>query len=188
MLTEELRASLLRRLAAMHGFWRLAVADLTLAHVNHHERAEVLPLAFSLVHCVSSEDATASRLLDAGPVLWDSYAARVLAAGERPVRGSAIDEAERVRIADMDAWREYQERVHARTEDALARIRLERLAAPLFDGGRPESLRGSFLALLVPEGPIRVFDSLEATVYQHGIRHFGEIEHARALVGLRGLS
>jgi hypothetical protein len=33
-----------------------------------------------------------------------------------------------------------------------------------------------------------VIDVVEAWIYQHGIRHAGELEHARALVGLGGVA
>jgi len=31
-------------------------------------------------------------------------------------------------------------------------------------------------------------DALECWIYQHALRHMGEIEHARALVGLTGMT
>ena len=34
----------------------------------------------------------------------------------------------------------------------------------------------------------RKLDVLECFVYQHGLRHMGEIEHGRALVGLKGMT
>ena len=57
-----------------------------------------------------------------------------------------------------------------------------------FDGKRPENAKGSFLFLLVPSGTIRVREIVEAYIFQHAARHLGEIEHARALVGLGGIS
>jgi hypothetical protein len=38
-----------------------------------------------------------------------------------------------------------------------------------------------------PEG-ITVLDALECWIYQHGLRHMGEIELARGLVGLGGMT
>ena len=38
-----------------------------------------------------------------------------------------------------------------------------------------------------PDGIMRL-DALECWIYQHGLRHMGEIEHARALVGLGGMT
>jgi hypothetical protein len=38
-----------------------------------------------------------------------------------------------------------------------------------------------------PDG-ITVLDGFECWIYQHGLRHMGEIELARALVGLGGMT
>lgn len=58
----------------------------------------------------------------------------------------------------------------------------------MFDGQRPAGNERSFIEHLVPSGPLRRGDLAEAWIYQHGIRHLGELEHARALVGLGGIS
>jgi len=189
LIREEDRASLIRRVTAMHRLWDLVVSDLTLEHVNHHERTGVLPIAFTVLHYVTGEDRTAADLLDAGPVLWDEYASRIRAVGNPPRRGTPIAEAEQVRVGDVVAWRGYQSAVFQRTETALEAISPERLGQPLFRDGPPPTFETTFLAMLVgPHGAPTVFDALEAWVYQHGIRHAGELEHARALVGLRGLT
>jgi hypothetical protein len=181
--SEEVRASLLERLRAMHELFRRAVADLTVAHVNHYERAGVLPIAFSLSHGVTSEDRSVGRLFGV-PLLWDAHATKVALTGGVPFRGTAMADAERVRIADMDGWREYQRAVHARTEEIVATASLELLGRTFETQLDPSA----FLAILVGPRPVRVIDAVEAWVYQHGIRHVGELEHARALVGLSGLS
>jgi hypothetical protein len=36
--------------------------------------------------------------------------------------------------------------------------------------------------------PVRKLEVLECFVYQHGLRHMGEVEHGRALVGLGGMT
>jgi hypothetical protein len=48
-------------------------------------------------------------------------------------------------------------------------------------------MRGGFIAMVSGNGPVFLGDLMELVIYQHAIRHLGEIEHARALVGLRGL-
>jgi hypothetical protein len=53
---------------------------------------------------------------------------------------------------------------------------------------RDPNAGGSFLYALVPSGPIRVLEAVEAYLFQHAARHLGEIEHARALAGLGGIS
>jgi poly(3-hydroxybutyrate) depolymerase len=70
----------------------------------------------------------------------------------------------------------------------LAAMADERLELLMWEGQRPDSLRGGFLGAYVREGPIRRRNAVEAFVFQHGSRHLGELEHARALVGLGGLS
>lgn len=179
---------MLQRLRALHGLWDRGVADLTLEQVNHVERAGVLPIAFTLVHCVQGQDAHAVGLFDLEGQLWPEHAARFGFAGVIPGRGTPMADAERVRIGDLGAWRTYQRAVFERTERALEGISDERLELPMFGGGRPESLRGGFLEAYVPEGIITRRHAIEAWLYQHGCRHLGELEHARALVGLGGLS
>ena len=97
-------------------------------------------------------------------------------------------DAERIRLGDVGAWRAYQTAVFARTERALAALPLDRFAQKAMDRPPADKLKGSFLALIVPEGEIRVSDICEAYLFQHAVRHLGELEHARALVGLGGLS
>jgi hypothetical protein len=184
--TEEMRASLAARLAALEKLWELATWDLTVAHVNHVERPGVLPIAFTLLHAITVQDRSVNSLFG-GPMLWDAYAAKVGFTGSLPRRGTAMDVAERVRIGDMDAWRAYQREVFAHTRGGVRGASLERLAAHFpvepttFDGGFLEMLVGSVQR-------VRVIDVVEAWIYQHGLRHAGELEHARALVGLRGVA
>lgn len=189
-LSEEWRASITQRVAAVHELWRQGVADLGVAQANHFERAGVLPIAFTLLHCVVGEDRNASMYLGLGDRLWDTqgWARRVALVGEPPVRGTPMSDAERVRLGDVDAWREYQAAVFVRTERALAELPLARFAEKAMDRPPADALKGSFLALIVPEGDPRVGDVCEAYLFQHAVRHLGELEHARALVGLRGLS
>lgn len=184
--TEEMRASLAQRVSAMHRLWDFLTGDLSAEHVNHFERAGVLPIAFTLTHAITNEDRSVAALLG-GEALWDSHADRIGLSGDIPRRGTPMEVAERVRIRDADAWRAYQREVFERTERAIAEAPLERLAGPYEIP--PRSFAGGFLALLVgtPER-VRVVDALEAWVYQHGIRHAGELEHARALVGLKGVT
>lgn len=188
--TEAWRTAVTARVTAANELLDEAVADLTLEQINHAERPGVLSIAFSLAHVVGGQDRSMGRYVTKTPMLWDSadWAKRVRLTGELPVRGTPMAEAERIRIGDLGAWREYQSAVFAQTESTLTNAPLEVFERDAFDGQRPPSAPGSFLFLLVPSGTIRVRDVIEAYVCQHASRHLGEIEHARALVGLRGLS
>jgi hypothetical protein len=46
----------------------------------------------------------------------------------------------------------------------------------------------TFSARVAGEQGITVLDALECWIYQHGLRHMGEIELARGLVGLGGMT
>lgn len=189
--SEEWRASITARVTAVNDMLGQATQDLTLDQVNHHERSGVLPIAFSLLHVVGGQDRSVSQFLGGGaPTIWDGadWAKRIGFSGVHPGRGTPIADAEKVRIGDLDAWREYQAAVFAKTESALENAPLALFEQDAFGGTRPPAARGSFLLLLVPSGPIRVMDVVEAYIFQHASRHLGEIEHARALVGLGGLS
>jgi len=188
--TEEWRTSIGARMTAINGLLDESVKDLTLTQVNHRERGGVLSIAFSLAHVVGGQDRNVARLLDRGPTLWESggWASKVKLEGALPQRGTPMADAEKIQFGDLDAWREYQTAVFARTGSALANAPLARFDENAYPEGRPENARGSFLFALVPSGTIRVSDCVEAYLFQHASRHLGEIEHARALVGLGGLS
>ena len=175
-------------MTAANGLLDAATKDLTLAQVNHKERDGVLSIAFSLAHVIGGQDRNVARFLDKGAMLWESggWGARVGYAGEMPQRGTPMSVAEAIQFKDWTAWREYQAAVFARTGSAIANTPL----APFDDvviTDRPEMMKGSFLFALVPSGPIRLIDAVEAYLFQHASRHLGEIEHARALVGLGGV-
>ncbi len=180
--------SLNRRVAAVHHLWRRAVADVTLDQVNHHERDGVVPIAFSLMHFVNNEDRYVTERLAGGAQLWEDegWAERVGGNVPQVRRGAALSVAEAVQFGDLDAWREYQDAVFARTEAALAALPEERFAEVVFPQV-PDAMRGGFMAMLAGDGPIRLGDMMDVVLYQHGMRHLGEIEHARSLVGLGGL-
>jgi len=176
------------RITAANGLLDAATRDLTLEQVNHKERAGVLSIAFSLAHVIGGQDRNVARFLDKGPMLWESggWGARVGYTGEMPQRGTPMSVAEAIQFKDWKAWREYQAAVFARTGSAIANTPLERFDEIVITD-RPETMKGSFLFGLVPSGPIRLIDAVEAYLFQHASRHLGEIEHARALVGLGGV-
>jgi hypothetical protein len=184
-------SSLQRRITAMHRLWQLALADMTLEQVNHCERPGVLPISFSLLHFVRGEDNNISSLLLGEPTLWEQggWAARVGVTVDAVPRGTPLAVAEQLRFSDLDAWRAYQHAVFERTERVLATLTNDDYLRVLYGGELPAAFHGAFISFVVDaEGPVRVVDALECFVYQHGIRHLGELEHGRALVGLGGLT
>ena len=93
---------LVRWIRPMHLLWNQALDDMTADQVNHHERAGVLPVAFSLYHYVYGEDRAVAERILGEPTLWnDDWAKRTGIAIEPVRRGAPIEVAEQVRIADL---------------------------------------------------------------------------------------
>ena len=184
------RDRFLRQVREMHRLWKAATADLTVEQMNYQERDGVLPLAFSLLHYVRGEDRLICETILHEPTLWQAgnWQERI---GGNPLdvrRGTKIEEAETATIGNAAAWNDYQNTVFTHTESILAALSDDRFDAEIFPS-LPEPLRGSFLGGLVEHGesvPMSVL--LEALIFQHGMRHLGELEHARALIGLKGTS
>jgi hypothetical protein len=182
--------SLRNRVRAMNSLWERAAADMTLAQVNHQERAGVLPIAFSLNHFIRAQDQSISRPFLGEAPLWEQggWAAKVGVNVDKFGLGETVEEMEALRFADLDAWRAYQTDVISRTSRVVAGVTeadLLQVLAPKL----PPSLEDSFCAAVIGrEAPLRKLEVIECFIYQHGLRHMGEIEHARALVGLGGLT
>ena len=182
--------SLRNRIRAMNTIYERAVSDMTLDHVNHHERAGVLPIAFSLSHFMRAQDQSISGPFLGGPTLWDSegWAAKVGVSIDKLGREETVEQMEDIRFADFDAWREFQSAVIKRTDEVLNGI-TEELLAQILLPQLPPNMQQIFCAIVIgPGAPFRKLDVLGCFIYQHGLRHMGEIEHGRALVGLRGMT
>ncbi len=189
-MSEMFVASLKNRIRALNTLWQRAVSDMTLEHVNHQERAGVLPIAFSLSHYIRAQDQAVSTPFLRERPLWDSggWAARVGVTVDRLGREESVEEMESIRFADFDAWRAYQSAVIERTDGVLATLDETQLAEVLMPK-LPPNMQQIFCAIVIgPDAPLRKLDVLECFVYQHGLRHMGEIEHGRALVGLKGMT
>jgi len=182
--------SLRNRIRAMNTLYERAISDLTLEQVNHHERAGVLPIAFSFSHYIRAQDQSISRLFLRENPLWDQagWAAKVGATVAGLGREEGVEEMEQLRFGDLDAWRDYQSQVLARTSTALDTISADLLLEVVMSQ-LPPNMQNIFCAIVIgPGAPMRKLDILECFVYQHGLRHMGEIEHGRALVGLQGMT
>lgn len=181
--------NLLGRVRAMNILWQRAVSDMTIDQVNHFERDGVLPIAFSLSHYMRGQDQSISRIFLNGETLWDKggWAPRIGVNVDELGREQTVAEMQNLRFADFDAWRAYQSAVIEQTEAVLQSLTPERLAEVVFSS-MPPPLSQTFCAIVVGPGAFRRLHALECFVFQHGIRHLGELEHARALVGLGGMT
>jgi hypothetical protein len=184
-----LKDSLQRRMRGMHALWLEALASMDADHVNHFERPDVLPIAFSVNHQVRLEDASLSLLANK-PAIWnrDGWAERTQIAVDDIGKDTTVAEMEQQRIGDYDAFCDYSRIVYATTETWLDDLDSDRLIDVLFGGTFPDFMANAFIHRVVRDETVLLIDAIECWIYQHGIRHLGELEHARALVGLGGLT
>ena len=189
-MTEMFLRSLCNRVRALNTLWQRCVADLTLEHANHQERAGVLPIAFSLSHFMRIQDQSISGPFLGDKPLWNSggWAEKIGVTVDRVGREESVGEMEHIRFADFEAWRAYQSAVVARTAQVLETVTEAQLSEVLMPK-LPPNMQNIFCGIVIgPDAPLRKLEVLECFIYQHGLRHMGEIEHGRALVGLRGMT
>ncbi len=180
--------SLRRRMRALHSLYHDAVATMTVEQVNHVERDGVLPIAFSLFHITNMIDASFLLITGTPPIWDDAWAARVGVAINDHGKHRTVAEMTHQRIGDYEAFKEYQRAVFARTEAWLDGLDPAELGRVVIPRPFPPQIASTFSARVAgPEG-ITVLDAAECWIYQHGLRHMGEIELARSFVGLGGMT
>jgi hypothetical protein len=180
--------SLRRRVAAMHSLWHDAVTTMGADQVNHVERAGVLPIAFSLFHLTRIEDDTSHVLGAPAPVYDATWAERIGPGVDDHGKERTVDEMMAQHLTDYAAYVEYQRAVFTKTEGWLAALDAATLTDLILPRPLPSGVASTFSARVAGEVGITRLDGIECWVYQHGLRHMGEIEHARALVGLGGMT
>ncbi len=187
-MTFDYRSSLLRRLVAVHSLYDDACATMSLEQVNAVAMPGVLPIAFSLVHQVLIEDGTI--LFAGGPAAQfnEHWAQRLGLALNDHGKERRVEEMMDQKIGDFDAFRAFQRSVFDATELFVATLDETTLDDVLVTPPYGPTLVHTFSARVAgPLGMTRS-DALESWIYQHALRHMGEIEHARAMVGLGGLT
>ena len=181
--------SLRRRMAAMHTLWYDAVDTMGPEHVNHFEREAVLPIAFSLFHYPNMQDVSFMFLSGEAPIWNDEWQERVQMAINDHGKERTVDEMIHQRVGDYEAFKEYMTAVYTRTEGWLAELERPELDRVIVPRPFPPVVADTFSARVAAEGEgITALDAIECWWYQHGMRHMGEIELARGLVGLGGMT
>lgn len=180
--------SLWRRMRTMHSLYYQAVGSMELEHVNHFERAGVLPIAFSLFHYTNMQDATFMVITGQMPVWNDDWQAKVRMAINDHGKERSVEEMVDQRIGDFEAFKDYQRTVFSRTEDYLAAMDPADFGRVIIAPPYPPQVASTYSARCAGPQGITVLDAFECWHYQHGLRHMGEIELARGLVGLGGMT
>lgn len=172
----------------MHSLYYQAADTMGPEHVNHFEREGVLPIAFSLFHYTNMEDAN-FMMITGAPFLWDEdWQARVQMAVNDHGKERTVHDMNHQRIGDYAAFREYQRSVFDRTEAYLETVDPADFTRVLIARPFPPMVADTYSARCAGDAGITVLDGFECWLYQHGLRHMGEIELARGLVGLGGMT
>jgi hypothetical protein len=180
--------SLQRRMRALHSLYVDAVATMDVDQVNHFEREGVLPIAFSLFHIVNMMDASFMLMTGIAPIWDDGWEAAVKPAIADHGKHRTVAEMIHQRIGDYDQFQAYMAAVFARTEGWLDALDPAELTRVVVSRPFPPEVASTYSARVAgPEG-ITLLDATECWIYQHGLRHMGEIELARGLVGLEGMT
>jgi hypothetical protein len=172
----------------MHSLYYQSVGSMGPEHVNHFERAGVLPIAFSLFHYTNMEDANFMVLTGQEPIWSDAWQTRVRMAVDDHGKERTVQEMVDQRIGDYQAFKEYQRAVFERTDAYVEHIDPDELGRVLIRRPFPPVVANTYSARCAGPDGITVLDGFECWLYQHGLRHMGEIELARGLVGLGGMT
>ena len=137
-------ASLQNRIRALNTIWERAVSDLTLEQMNHHERAGVLPMAFSFSHYIRAQDQSISGPFLRQPTLWDQggWASKIGVTVDALGREETVEEMEHIRFADIDAWKAYQAQVLERTRGVLDTLTADMLGEVLMPQAAADAAAG----------------------------------------------
>ena len=180
--------SLQRRMRALHSLYEDAVATMDINHVNHFEREGVVPISFCLFHIVNMMDAS-FMLMTGTPPIWNAeWQDRVQMSIADHGKHRTVDEMIHQRIGDYAAFQEYMNLVFARTEAWLAQLDPAELSRVVIPRPFPPQIASTYSARVAGPAGITLLDATECWIYQHGLRHMGEIELARGLVGLTGMT
>lgn len=168
---EFLRSSL----ASMHSLLDKAVEGMTAEQFNFRPQEGGVSAFFSLWHYVRTEDNIVHWVAQRVNPVWlqGGYDERFGLPRTSQGTGMTTEEANAVQIHDVATWHEYQQKVWAATDAFLANLPDEELK-------RPVTVKP------LPERPL--WDALMGLCLTHGYRHVGEIEYARGVQGLGGLT
>lgn len=182
------RSSLSRRLSAVHSLYHDACATMDEEQVNRVVVPDVSPIAFSLVHQVLIEDRSVVFLGGPMPQMSETWAARMGLAINDPGKEKSVAEMMNQRIGNYEAFLEFQGMVYRATEEFVAGIEPSTFGDIVVTHPYGASIAQTFSARVGGDHGISRSDAIECWIYQHALRHMGEIEHARALVGLKGMT
>lgn len=163
-------------LRSMHGMLDTAVDGMTADQLNFRAAEGGISAFFSLWHYVRTEDNIVNFVVQHQNTVWlnGGYDERFSLPRNAQGTGMTDEEALAVRIEDVPGWLEYQRAVWAATDSYLETL-------------DPTSME-DVQVTIKPVGEMSLWQGLWGMCLSHGYRHVGEIEFARGIQGLGGLT
>ncbi|MGD9934185.1 MAG: DinB family protein [Dehalococcoidia bacterium] len=168
---------LLRKsLRSMHSLLDKAVEGMTAEQLNFRPQEGGVSGFFSLWHYVRTEDNIVQFVTQRKPTVWIEGAYDVYFGLPRTSQGTGMskEDADALKIGDVEKWHEYQQKVWAATDAYL-----EAMSPEEFDTRR---------VTIKPLPEMSLWDGLYGICLSHGYRHVGEIEYVRGVQGIGGLT
>lgn len=162
-------------LDGMHGMLDKAVPDMTAEQWNARPAGEGVSAFFSLWHYVRTEDNIVNWVAQRQPTVWINGGWDQHFGLHRTSQGTGMtkEEADAVLLNDVDGWLSYQQQVWVATREWVASLNADDLDSEI---------------VIRPTPPMSTWQALTGMLLFHGYRHVGEVEHARGLLGLGGLT
>lgn len=163
-------------MTSMHALLDKAVADMSIDQLNVRPREGGLSPFFSLWHYVRTEDNVVNWVIQRRPTVWleGGYDEALSLPRNSQGTGMTATEAQAVVLRELALWQQYQPRVWQATADYLAGM----------DPAELEARR----VIIKPLPEMSLWNGLYGICLSHGYRHIGEIEYARGIIGLGGLT
>ena len=160
----------------MHDLLDKAVEGMTAEQFNFRPQEGGVSAFFSLWHYVRTEDNIINFVIQGAQTVWLDGGYDVKFGLHRTAQGTGMSDAQaqEIRIMDLDLWREYQGQVWQATDQFLQVLTNDDL----------EQKR----VTIKPVGEMSLWSALNGMCLSHGYRHVGEIEYARGILGLGGLT
>ncbi len=162
-------------LDGMHAMLDRAVPQMTVDQWNARPADDGVSAFFSLWHYVRTEDNIVNWVVHRRPTVWLDGGWDERFGLHRTSQGTGMTkaEADAVLLNDVDAWLEYQQGVWRVTSEWVGSLRNAELSEEI---------------TIRPTPPMTIWQALTGMLLYHGYRHVGEVEHARGLLGLGGLT
>jgi hypothetical protein len=163
-------------LRGAHGMLDDVVEGMTAEQLNFRPSEGGISPFFSLWHYVRTEDNIVNFVIQRRNTVWleGGYDERFELPRTAQGTGMTDEEARAVRIEDVGGWRAYQAAVWAATDAYLGSL----------EGSSMEGVR----VTIKPVGEMSLWQGLWGMCLTHAYRHVGEIEYARGVQGLGGLT